>query len=136
MFEYTQGQRVIITSGKAKYVKYGFYVINSRGHTNDSKRQLKNNFEWLQLYYCDTMDKLKKITRDQDQERNKRMIEYEQRHIDLEDSLYSTFKIIKITKKKNNYYKKNNRLKKKTIFLIDIECINDTIMYPNFRTAS
>ena len=43
----------------------------------------------------------------------------------IEDSIKSVFKIISIEKKRNNYQSVKNKLVRRTIYLIDIECVSD-----------
>jgi len=106
--------------------KYGirYYYFNGQHIVKNQRKQLLQYLSFVSndtsLKAIDKHGKLK-ISDYNFYDLEKDKISY---NITLPDSLVGIFKIKNIIEKKNNYQKIENKLIKRTIYFIDLECIN------------
>lgn len=108
------------------YPFYSFSQINEDSYLK--KKSLKNYLDFLSIHSNYRQDKFGEIGFT-----DTNFINIKKGQTIIPDSIVSSFLIKNITKKKNNYQNYKGKIIKKTIYLIDIECVeNSSFDYPNF----
>ena len=107
--------------------KYGIrnYDFTKKHNPRNQKRQLSNYLDYVNNdKTLKNIDKFGKIKTHRDDVNELIGVGNNDYFVLMPDSLVGIFKIKKIIEKKNNYQKIENKLIKRSIYFIDLECVN------------